>query len=127
MTEHDQEPPDDLVKDGRGRSLWLSIVEALELDAHEVALLHEACRTLDTLDVLDDLARTAGVVLRDGRISPWITEARQQRIVFARTIAALRLPEDLADPTRRPQRRAARGAYRPRSPLSLVPKQEHAQ
>ena len=111
------------MEDGRGRSLWVSIVEALELDAHEVALLHEAARTLDVLDALDDLARNAGYLLPDGRVGPWVTEARMQRIVFARTIAALRLPEDLADPTRRPQRRSARGAYAPRSPLSLVPKE----
>ena len=81
---------------------------------HEAALLHEAGRCLDTLDELDRLTRQLGMVLKDGRTAPWVIEARQQQITYTRLVAALRLPEDLSEPERRPQRRSARGAYRPR-------------
>ena len=119
-----ENPPTDLVEDGRGRSLWQEVTASLELDVHEAALLHEAARCLDTLDQLDDLARHTGYLLPDGRIGPWVIEARQQRLAYARVIAALRLPEDLSNPERRPQRRSARGAYKPRQLLSLVQKEQ---
>ena len=110
-----QRPPSDLTPGGRGRKVWRRILEALELDVHEAALLHEAARCLDTLDTLDELTRRAGVMLADGRIAPWVVESRQQRIAYSRLIASLRLPADLAEPERRPQRRSAtRGVYHPR-------------
>ncbi len=80
-----------------------------ELDEHELALLREAVRTASQLDALDAEVRAAGVLL-DGKAHPALVEARQQRIVLARLVASLRLPED--DAGVRPQRRgAARGSY----------------
>lgn len=107
-----QHPPSDLKPRGRGRALWRAVLTELQLDAHEVALLHEACRVLDVLDELDRVTRLVGVVLKDGRVSPWIIESRQQQLTLARLLATLRLPDDLALPEPRPQRRGgARGAY----------------
>lgn len=108
-----QGPPSDLTPRGRGRKLWRAIIAELELNEHETALLHEAARVLDRLDGLDSLARRVGLLLPDLRLAPWIVEARQQQLVLARLLASLRLPDDLALPEARPQRRGgARGAYR---------------
>ncbi len=112
MTEKIPPAPSGLKRNGRGRALWRSVVERLELDPHELFALHEAARTAD---LLDDLAReltTHGAVSKDGRPSPLLVELRQQRVAFSRLIASLRLPEDLAEPSQRPQRRgASRGVY----------------
>ncbi len=36
-----------------GRRLWQSVVDDFELEEHELALLVEAVRTVDLLDLLD--------------------------------------------------------------------------
>ena len=112
MSKQPQLPPSDLKVRGRGRRLWRAVTSVLELDAPEVCLLHETCRCLDSLDDLDRLVRQVGLVLPDGRVSPWLIESRQQKLTLARLLASLRLPPDLADVGSRPQRRgAARGTY----------------
>ena len=91
-----------------GRALWRQVLSRYELDEHELVLLREAVRTVDQLDDLA-AAVTADGVLVDGKAHPALVEARQQRVVLARLLASLRLPEDDAG---RPQRRgAARGTY----------------
>ncbi len=110
MMRPEQLPPKGLKRSGK--ELWLAVNEALDLDAHEAAILLEACRTADRLDALDTAIRKRGPVLPDGRPLPALGEARQQQVVLARLIASLRLPEDLSEP-RRPQRRyASRGIYK---------------
>ena len=107
-----QRPPSDLTRAGRGRRLWRAVCSELELNEHEVALLHEAARCLDILDQLDALTRRSGVLLPDLRLAPWVIEIRQQQLVLTRLLASLRLPDDLSLPGVRPQRRGgARGAY----------------
>ena len=96
-----------------GRRLWNDVQANYSLEVHEELLLLELCRTADTLD------RLARQIAADGPEAGWATiEARQQRIVFARLSAAMRLPagdEDQGDVqagARRPQRRSgARGVY----------------
>ncbi len=103
---------------GPGRRLWSSVIGDFELDEHERALLLEACRTVDQLDLLD------AAVLRDGpvvaspqgeRAHPALVEARAQRITLARLVAVLRLPagteDDQAEGRRTPRRVGARGVY----------------
>jgi hypothetical protein len=109
-----QQPPSDLKARGRGRRLWRAVTLALQLDEHEGLLLHEASRVLDRLDALDTAIRKAGPLLPDGRPHPALAEARMQQQAFARLVASLRLPLDLSEPDRRPQRRGARGSYYPR-------------
>lgn len=105
-------PPADLAVRGRGRALWKSITEQLELEPHETSLVHAAARVLDRLDELDALITAQGMLLPDGRVHPAVVEARLQGVAYSRLIASLRLPEDLAEPHRRPQRRgASRGIY----------------
>lgn len=99
-----------------GRTLWRSLLTDFELDEHELALLREAVRTVDRLDQLE--AAVDHVVV-DGpqgmKAHPALVEARQQRIVLARILAALRLPSG-DEQEGRPQRRSgARGVYQPQT------------
>jgi hypothetical protein len=102
---------------------WWAVVEAFELEDHEVALLREVCRTITVLDALDEVVTDEGLMTRDGKgtpkVHPAVVESRQLRITLARLFAALRLPEGAEDERRtsgtadgRPQRRGApRGLY----------------
>ena len=89
------EPPKGLQT--RGQALWRSTFGEFELAEHEQTLLLEACRTVDLLDLLQAQIDEDGVVLAwcDGwRNHPALAEARQQRLVLARLLAALRVPAD---------------------------------
>lgn len=100
-----------------GRRLWRSVLDAFELDEHELVVLREAVRTVDQLDAL------AAVVERDGpmsespqgpRVHPALVESRQLKLALTRLLASLRLPSGESDG--RPQRRgAARAPYLPGS------------
>lgn len=96
-----------------GRRLWAEVLGRYELDEHELALLLQAARTVDTLDDLAVVAASEGPMVDRGLdrvVHPALVEARQQRLVLARLVASLRLPEEPVEG--RPQRRGgARGAY----------------
>lgn len=102
-----------------GRRLWASVVTDYELDEHELALLTQATRTVDLLERLHEVVVASPVLIDDDRPHPALVEARQQRIVLARLLAALRVPvgdEGGDDVERRPQRRVGvRGVYGLRS------------
>ncbi len=105
-----------------GRRLWSSVIEDYDLDEHETALLVEAVRTLDLLADLEVVIKRDGPLVDSPqglKAHPAVVEARQQRIVFARLLAALRLPsgdEHTKAAGSRPQRRVGvRGAYGVRS------------
>lgn len=107
-------PPGELRR--AGRELWRAVMDSYDLETHERRLLREMCRTADDLDALADIVAREGVLDPEtGRAHPALVEARQQRIAFARLVAALRLPAgeegDEQRGARRPQRRAARGVY----------------
>ena len=101
--------------------MWESITEHIDLDRHEQQLLLEACRVADRLDALAADIRKRGTVLGNGDTHPALRETREQQIVLARLVAALRLPEDLRTGARRPQRRATRGIYRLRHADEATP------
>jgi len=98
----------------RGASLWRELHACLEFDVREVALIVEACRTVDIIDEL------AGAVKADGLMSagstgqpvvnPAVAELRQQQAAFARLIGALKFPEDDAAADRFRTVRAKAGA-----------------
>lgn len=101
-----------------GRRLWNAILDAYELDEHELALAVEAVRTVDLLAELDAAVRKDGALIASPqglKAHPAAVEARQQRIALARLLAALRMPAgDEGDEVqgRRPQRRVGvRGTY----------------
>lgn len=102
-----QKMPDGLNE--RSVEIWQEITERYELDAHEIALLGEVCRTVATLDILAEVVAQQGTVIAD-RTHPALAEQRQQRIALARLITALRLPDE--ETGAQPQRRGgARGVY----------------
>jgi hypothetical protein len=85
-----------------GRRLYDSVTSKYELDEHELSLLLQACRTGDLCDTLQKVVDTEGVMIRkwhqdSGKATalgphPALAELRQQRIVYARLLAALELP-----------------------------------
>ena len=101
-----------------GRRLWRAILADYELDEHELTLLRQAVRVADLCDDLQAVVDNEGPVLRTGetvRAHPALVELRQQRIVLARLVVALRVPlGDETDGQQAPprlQRRALRGVY----------------
>lgn len=99
-----------------GSKLWRAVVDEYELEEHELLLLREMVRTVDTLDALEARVAADGVLLSSSqgdRAHPALVEARQQRITLARLQAALRLPAgEEGEDQRRPQRRmGVRGVY----------------
>ncbi len=100
-----------------GRALWRAIVTDYVLSRHELVLLLQACRTVDLLDALEAEVRSEGAIVESPqgrRANPAAVEARQQRIVLARLLTALRIPADGSTVDRTPAR-PIRGVYGPRS------------
>ncbi len=113
-TDRDIAPP----MQAAGHRLWSSVTDEYDLDEHERAVLVEACRTADALTLLDDVVRAEGPLLagpQGVRAHPALVEARQQRVVLARLLAALRLPAgsegDVPASARPPRRAGAKGVY----------------
>jgi hypothetical protein len=109
-----QRPPSGLGRSGR--RLWRAVLSAYVLEEHERALLLECCRTADLLDRLQTVLDADGPMAESSqgiRVHPAAVELRQQRVTFARLVAALGMPagaEDEATPQGAP-----RGVYRLRS------------
>ena len=109
----------------RGKQFWADITEAHDLDASQLLQLEEVCRTADRLEALDrlltgDASDWLEVIESKGHegqlevvMDKALSEARQQQNILKQLIAAMRLPDE--DTGKRPQRRAARGSYKPRS------------
>lgn len=103
-----------------GRALWRAVTGDYELEQHELVLLEQACRTADMVAALAAAVDDGPLTTGEGRIRPEVVEARQQRIVLARLLAALRVPlgEQNDDhsgqhgPPRLQRRSGARGVYR---------------
>jgi hypothetical protein len=97
------------------------VVEGFELDEHELTLLRQAVRAADLCEDLQAVVEEEGpIVAAYGavRTHPAVVELRQQRILLARLIVALRVPlgdqetgEAKSTPGRRLQRRGMRGMY----------------
>lgn len=100
-----------------GRRLWRSALTNYDLEVHEEAILLQACRCVDRLDLLATEAENNPVTVintkGDQVAHPALTESRQQSIVLARLIASLRMPSgEQSGELTRPQRRgASRGVY----------------
>jgi len=98
-----------------GRKLWRAVLGEFELEEHELLLLRQAVRVADTCAQLQAMVDDHGP-LRDGRAHPALVELRQQRILLARLIVALRVP--LGEEDSRSQRRGLRGVYGIRGAVS---------
>lgn len=111
MTSQAPKPPSELKTSGR--ALWRAVLDDYELDAHEVTILREACRTADSLDALQNLLDAEGYMgetSQGPRVHPALVEARQQRLAFARLLTALRIPTGEQDGRTLP-RPGVRGVY----------------
>lgn len=103
-------PPAGLRK--AGRTLWTAVMTDFELAEHESVVLREACRTADSLDALQALLESEGLMSETSqgpRVHPALVELRQQRIALARLFAALHVPA--GEVQGRIQHRGARGVY----------------
>ena len=103
-----------------GRKLWRAVLTQYELEDHEAALLERACRVADTCADLQVVVDAEGVMstnrFGDPIAHPALVELRQQSIVLARLIVALRVPlgEDDASSKHAPGRapvRSLRGVH----------------
>lgn len=101
-----------------GRRLWRAVLDVYELEEHEMALLRQAVRTVDTCAMLQTMVDGEGVIV-DGKANPAMVELRQQRIILARLIVALRVPMgEVAGTGKRTQYRGVRGVYGIRGAVS---------
>lgn len=98
-----------------GKRLWRAVLAEYQLEEHELLLLRQAVRVADMCDDLQALVDVEGP-LREGRAHPALVELRQQRLMLARLVVALRVPmgeQDAEAP--RTQYRGLRGVYSPRA------------
>jgi hypothetical protein len=114
-----------------GRSLWDSIADVHELDAGQKVQLLEACRAKDRLDRLDTVLRgDADTWMRlthrlntddyELKIDAALSQANATANLLKQLLAALRLPD--AKTGKQPQRRGARGAYKPSGTVTSLDK-----
>lgn len=107
-----------------GRALWKAVTDDHDLDATQQVQLLEACRSKDRLDRLDGMlrgdvdtwAKLTVDINSDGqvyelRITQALSQANATANLMKQLLAALRLPDEATG--KRPQVRAARGAYKP--------------
>jgi len=96
-----------------GARLWRSVVAEFDTTESERVQLLQAARVVDLLDELSTVLECEGVTVLDrfGATIPHpvAVELRQQRIVLARLLASLRMPDD--EDIRPQHRGAARGTY----------------
>ncbi|QXU53968.1 hypothetical protein [Rhodococcus sp. LW-XY12] len=93
-----------------GRKLWAAIVDTYELSEHELQVLREAVRTVDQIDRLQAIVQEDGDMQQSPqgrRVHPAVVELRQQRVVLARLLAALKIPDTEATAPAAP----VRGVY----------------
>jgi hypothetical protein len=90
------------------------VTSRFELEDHELTLLRQAAVVADSCEALRAVVAVEGrlIVWSSGeqRVHPALVELRQQQILLARLVTALRVP--LAEDSQaRPQRRGVRGVY----------------
>lgn len=93
MAETNPKPPAGLSR--RTQRLWRAIVDAFDLDAASLAVLEEACRSLDRADQARALVEAEGITFRDrfGQIRPHpaVTIERDARGAAVRALDVLGL------------------------------------
>jgi hypothetical protein len=98
-----------------GRRLWDAISREYELQEHELVLLRQAVRVVDTCTDLQAMLDRDGLLVRN-RIHPASVELWLQRLLLGRLIVALRVPsgDTGEEDAPRTQYRGLRGPYAPR-------------
>ena len=99
-----------------GKRLWAEVAESFILNAGEVVMLEQACRTADELDRLEKAVRSLSELTVRGstgqiRMHPLLDAIRAHRLTLERCLAALALPDVEEDagltPAQRHGQRAA--------------------
>jgi len=94
-----------------GRRLWRAVVEDYDLAEHELVLLRQAVGVADLCELLAGVVDREGPIVA-GRAHAALVELRQQRILLARLVVALRvLMGDEDNAGERSQYRGVRGVY----------------
>jgi hypothetical protein len=112
-----QRPPSGLRT--AGKRLWAAVVESFVLNPAEVAMLEQACRTVDELDRLERAVRSLPELTATGSTGqlkphPLLGEVRAHRQLLERITTALSLPDEGEDVGLRPGQRHARRAVNAR-------------
>lgn len=85
----------------RGKAFWRATMADYDFSTAETAILEEACRCLDRLDLLADTITALGAMVTGSQgqpvVNPALTEARGQQLVLHRLVAALQLPDAAGD------------------------------
>jgi hypothetical protein len=96
------------------------VLADFELAEHEMALLRQAVRVADLCDALQAVVEAEGPLvttrLGETRTHPAVVELRNQQLLLARLVVALRVP--LGDQETAGPRRAVRGFYGVRGAVS---------
>ena len=98
MSYEPPKPPNEL--GDAGSQLWERVVAEIEFAAHELAILHEAGKTLDAVRALQVRLDAEGLSCHNsqGEKVHWaLPELRQQRLVLARLLASIAIPEPSED------------------------------
>ena len=89
-------PPAGLAAAGKG--LWRRVHESAELRHDEVRILLDACRTADEVDAMTKALAGESLVVTgsrgQSRAHPLIAEIRSHRLLLARLLGQLALPDD---------------------------------
>lgn len=97
-----------------GRRLWRAVLKAFDLEEHELALLRRACHVADRCEALQAVVDSEGLFetnrLGERKMHPAVVELRQQEILLAKLVVAMRVPlGEAGEDEPRPQLRALRG------------------
>jgi hypothetical protein len=93
-----------------GRRLWRAVLKDFDLNEHELTLLRQAVRVADLCSLLQALVDEQGPIVGE-KAHPALVELRQQRILLARLVVALRVPIGEQEDAARTQHRGVRGVY----------------
>jgi hypothetical protein len=80
-----------------GTKLWDSVLEKYALERYELVLLEQICSTADRLDELEKIVAREGLssISPSGERAYWaLVESRQQQVIYAKLLGALRLPDE---------------------------------
>ena len=116
MVEGVPEPPEGL--GDPGVRLWTSIAGEFVLNAGEIAILGQACRTSDEIVLLEAELRGSSLVVAgysgQPRPNPLLKIIQDHRLLLRRLVDSLALPDEGEESGLRPGQRHARAAARGR-------------
>jgi hypothetical protein len=116
MSNESLKPPDDL--ETAGRQLWDSVAASFVLNAGEVEILRQACRTSDEIVLLEAELRGSSLVVAgyagQPRPNPLLKIIQDHRLLLRRLVDSLNLPDEDQESGLRPGQRHARAAARGR-------------